>query len=41
MKIITKTYLNQFDPDKSHFYVVKQGFIGVYIIIPISAQNMG
>ena len=29
--IITKTYLYNFDPLKPHFYIVKLGFIGVYI----------
>ena len=29
---ITKTYLYNFDPLKAHFYTVKLGFIGVYII---------
>ena len=29
---ITKTYLYNFDPLKPHFYVVKLGFTGVYII---------
>ena len=37
--IITKTCLYNFDPLKSHFYIVKLGFTGVYIIILISAQN--
>ena len=30
--VITKTCLNNFDPLKPHFYKVKLGFIGVYII---------
>ena len=30
--IITKTRLYNFDPLKSHFYIVKLGFTGVYII---------
>ena len=30
--IITKTYLYNFDPLKPHFYIVKLGFTGVYII---------
>ena len=38
--IITKTYLYNFDPLKSHFYIVKLGFTGVYIIFLISAQNI-
>ena len=31
-KLITKTYLYNFDPLKPHFYIVKLGFTGVYII---------
>ena len=38
--IITKTYLYNFDPLKPHFYKVKLGFIGVYFIFLISAQNI-
>ena len=37
---ITKTCLYNFDPLKSHFYIVKLGFTGVYIIFLISAQNI-
>ena len=37
--IITKTYLYNFDPLKPHFYIVKLGFTGVYIISLISAQK--
>ena len=37
---ITKTYLYNVDPLKPHFYVVKLGFTGVYIIFLIFAQNM-
>ena len=37
---ITKTRLYSFDPIKPHFYTVKLGFTGVYIIILISAQNI-
>ena len=37
---ITKTYLYTFDPLKLHFYIVKLGFTGVYIIFLISAQNI-
>ena len=37
---ITKTRLYNFDPLKPHFYIVKLGFIGVYIIFLISAQNI-
>ena len=38
--VITKTYLYNFDPLKPHFYIVKLGFTGVYIIFLISAQNI-
>ena len=38
--IITKTYLYNFDPLKPHFYIVKLGFTGVYIIFLIFAQNI-
>ena len=37
---ITKTCLYSFDPIKPHFYIVKLGFIGVYINFLISAQNI-
>ena len=37
---ITKTCLYNFDPLKPHFYIVKLGFTGVYIICLISAQNI-
>ena len=37
---ITKTRLYNFDPIKPHFYIVKLGFTGVYIIFLISAQNI-
>ena len=30
---ITKTYLYNFDPLKPHFYAVKLGFTGVYILL--------
>ena len=36
---ITKTHLYNFGPLKPHFYIVKLGFIGVYIIFLIAAQN--
>ena len=36
---ITKTYLYNFDPLKPHFYIVKLGFTGVFIISLISAQK--
>ena len=31
-RVITKTYLYIFDPLKPHFYIVKLGFTGIYII---------
>ena len=37
---ITKTCLYNFDPLKPHFYIVKLGFTGVYVIFLISAQNI-
>ena len=37
---VTKTCLYNFDPHKPHFYIVKLGFTGVYIIFLISAQNI-
>ena len=37
--LITKTCLYNFDPLKPHFYIVKLGFTGVYIIFLISAQK--
>ena len=37
---ITKTCLYNFDPLKPHFYVVKLGFTGVYVIFLISAENI-
>ena len=37
--VITKTYLYNFEPHKPHFYIVKLGFTGVYIIFVISAQK--
>ena len=36
---IMKTYLYNFEPVKPHFYIVKLGFTGVYIIFLISAQK--
>ena len=36
---ITKTHLYNFHPLKPHFYTVKLGFTGVYIIFLISAQK--
>ena len=38
-QIMTKTYLYNFDPLKPHFYTVKLGITGVYIIFLISAQK--
>ena len=37
---ITKTYLYNFYPLKPHFYIVKRGFTGVYIIFLIFAQKI-
>ena len=37
--VITKTYLYDFYPFKPHFYIVKLGFKGVYVIFLISAQK--
>ena len=37
---ITKTRLYNIDPLEPHFYIVKLGFTGVYIIFLISAQNI-
>ena len=34
-KVTTKTRLYNFDPLKPHFYIVKLGFTGVYIIFLI------
>ena len=36
---ITKTYLYNFELLEPHFYIVKLGFTGVYIIFLISAQK--
>ena len=38
--IIMKTRLYNLDPLKPHFYIVKLGFTGVYIIFLISAKNI-
>ena len=38
-KLIRKTCLYNFDPLKPHFYLVKLGFTGVFIIFPISVQK--
>ena len=40
LHIITKTRLYNFEPFKPHFYIVKLGFTGVYIIFLISAQKI-
>ena len=40
LAFITKTCLCNFDPLKPHFYIVKLGFTGVYIIFLISAKNI-
>ena len=37
--LMTKTCLYNFDPLKPHFYIVKLGFTGVYIIFLISVQK--
>ena len=37
---ITKTCLCNIDPLKPHFYTVKLGFTGVYIIFLISSKNI-
>ena len=37
---ITKTCLYKFDPLQSHFYIVKLGFTGVYIIFLILLNNI-
>ena len=38
-RFITKTCLYKIDPLKPHFYIVKLGFTGVYIIFLISVQK--
>ena len=38
--LITKTYLYNFDPLKPHFYIVKLGFTGVYIIFLFLLKNI-
>ena len=37
---ITKTCLYNFDPLKPHFYIVKLGFTGVYIIFLFLLKNI-
>ena len=39
VRLITRTCLYNFDPLKPHFYIVKLGLTGVYIIFLISAQK--
>ena len=39
LSVITKTYPYNSDPLKPHFYIVKLGFTGVYIIFLIFAQK--
>ena len=39
-EIITKTYIYNFDPIKSLFYIVKLGFTGVYIIFLFLLKNI-
>ena len=39
-KTITKICLYNFDPLKPHFYIVKLGFVGVYIIFLILLKNI-
>ena len=38
-KIISKTRLYNFDPIEPHFYILKLGYTGVYIIFLISTQK--
>ena len=40
LSYITKTYLYNFDPLKPHFYIVKRGFTGVYIIFVFLLKNI-
>ena len=40
IQVHRQTCLYNFDPLKPHFYVVKLGFTGVYIIFLISALNI-
>ena len=35
MQIFTKRFLYNFDPIKAHFYIVKLGFTGIYIVFLI------
>ena len=38
--LVTKIRLYNFDPLKPHFYIVKLGFTGVYIIFLILLKNI-
>ena len=40
LAFITKTCLHNFDPFKPHFYMVKLGFTGVYIIFLLLFKNI-
>ena len=40
MQVITKSCLYNVDPLKPHFYIVKLGFIGVYIIFLFLLKNI-
>ena len=40
LNVITKTCLYNFDPLKPHFYIVKLGFTGVYIIFLSMLKNI-
>ena len=40
IETITKTCLYKFDPLQPHFYIVKLGFTGVYIIFLILLNNI-
>ena len=39
-RVLTKTCLYSFDPFKPHFYIVKLGFTGLYIIFLILLENI-
>ena len=40
VQFITKTRLYNFDPLKPHFYIVKLGFTGVYLIFLFLLKNI-
>ena len=40
IRLITKTRLYIFDPLKPHFYIIKLGFTGVYIIFLFLPKNI-